>query len=74
VLVGDDDIIVREMITTRFKAFGFSVVGANDGAQVLDLAAHHHPNIIVLDRIMPGIEGVAVLRMLKANRPRTTFP
>src|SRR5262249_19028635 len=67
VLVGDDDIIVREMITNRFKAFGFAVIGANDGAQVLDLAARHRPNIIVLDRIMPGIEGVAVLRMLRAN-------
>jgi CheY-like chemotaxis protein/HPt (histidine-containing phosphotransfer) domain-containing protein len=67
VLVGDDDVIVREMITNRFKSYGFSVVGANDGAQVLDLAARYRPSIIVLDRIMPGIEGVAVLRMLKAN-------
>jgi CheY-like chemotaxis protein len=67
VLVADDDVIVREMITNRFKAYGFSVIGANDGAQVLDMAARHRPSIIVLDRIMPGIEGVAILRMLKAN-------
>jgi DNA-binding response OmpR family regulator len=67
VLVADDDIIVREMIANRFKAYGFSVIGASDGAQVLDMAARHRPSIIVLDRIMPGIEGVAILRMLKAN-------
>jgi len=67
VLVADDDVIVREMVTNRFKAYGFSVIGANDGAQVLDMAARHRPSIIVLDRIMPGIEGVAILRMLKAN-------
>lgn len=67
VLVADDDVIVREMVTNRFKAYGFSVIGANDGAQVLDMAARHRPSIIVLDRIMPGIEGLDILRMLKAN-------
>ena len=67
VLVADDDIIVREMMVNRFKAAGFSVIGAADGTQVLDLAQRHRPSIIVLDRIMPGIEGVTILRMLKAN-------
>src|SRR5262249_7392456 len=69
-LIGADDVILRELMTNRFKAHGFSVVGANDGAQVLDFAARHQPSIIVLDRIMPGIEGVTILRMLKAN-PQT---
>jgi CheY-like chemotaxis protein len=67
VLVADDDVIVREMVVNRFKAAGLSVIPAGDGAMVLDLAARHRPSIIVLDRIMPGIEGVAILRMLKAN-------
>ncbi|MBI1211166.1 MAG: response regulator [Alphaproteobacteria bacterium] len=67
VLVADDDVIVREMMVNRFKAAGFSVIGASDGAQVLDMAARQRPSIIVLDRIMPGIEGVTILRMLKAN-------
>lgn len=67
VLLGDDDVIVREMMANRFKTHGFSVVGANDGAQILDLAARHRPSIIVLDRIMPGLEGLVVLQMLKSN-------
>lgn len=74
VLVGDDDVIVREMIANRFKAAGFSVIGAGDGAQVLDMAARHHPSIIVLDRIMPGIEGLTILHMLKANPATHEIP
>jgi len=42
--------------------------------QVLDLAARHQPNIIVLDRIMPGLDGLAVLKMLKTNPATSDIP
>ena len=67
VLVADDDVIVREMVVNRFKASGFSVIAACDGPQVPQLALRHRPSIIVLDRVMPGIDGLVILHMLKAN-------
>jgi len=74
VLIGDDDAIVRNIIANRFRMHGFSIIGAGDGAQVVDLALRHHPSIIVLDRIMPGPEGVAVLQMLKTNPATHEIP
>jgi CheY-like chemotaxis protein len=74
VLIGDDDTIVRNIIANRFRMHGFSVLGACDGPQVVDLAARHRPSIIVLDRIMPGPDGVAVLQMLKANPATRDIP
>jgi DNA-binding response OmpR family regulator len=74
VLLGDDDVLVREIMAQRFKSHGFSVVGANDGTQVIELACRHQPSIIVLDRIMPGLEGVAVLQMLKSNPATHEIP
>jgi DNA-binding response OmpR family regulator len=73
-LLGDDDTIVRELMMHRFKWHGFGVIGAANGAQVLDLASRHQPNIIVLDRIMPGLEGLAVLKMLKTNPSTSDIP
>jgi CheY-like chemotaxis protein len=74
VLIADDDVIVREMMINRFKASGFSVVAASDGNQVLDMALRHRPSVIVLDRIMPGLEGLVILRMLKANPDTHEIP
>jgi len=74
VLIGDDDAIVRNIIANRFRMHGFSILGAGDGAQVVDLAMRHRPSIIVLDRIMPGPEGVAVLQMLKTNPVTREIP
>jgi CheY-like chemotaxis protein len=73
-LLGDDDTIVRELMMNRFKWRGFGVIGAANGSQVLDLAKRQQPNIIVLDRIMPDMEGLAVLKALKADPMTADIP
>jgi DNA-binding response OmpR family regulator len=73
-LLCDDDVIVRELMTNRFRASGFAVIGAKDGPEVLELAIKHRPSVIVLDRILPGLEGLAVLEMLKGNPSTNEIP
>ena len=70
VILGDDDRIVRELLRSRFEAGGFDVLQANDGEEVLACAQSNGADIIVLDRIMPRLDGLAALRMLKTD-PRT---
>ena len=73
-LLGDDDTIVRELMIHSFKSQGIGAIGAANGAQVLDLAVRQQPNIIVLDRIMPGLDGLEILQMLKSNPATADIP
>lgn len=66
-VICDDDPVAREFLKPRFEARGFQVVLAKDGEELLALAEQVRPSIIVLDRVMPGMDGLDTLRMLKAK-------
>ncbi len=63
-LVDDEDRIVNFM-ALKLKVSGYQVVCANDGEKGLELARSTNPDIILLDVIMPGIDGLEVLRRLR---------
>jgi len=69
VLVADDHTIVKEGIVSLLTAHDFDVVGAvGDGQQLLDAARELKPDVIVTDLTMPGMSGLDVLMVLKAER------
>ncbi|MBV9816764.1 MAG: response regulator transcription factor [Solirubrobacterales bacterium] len=71
VLIVDDQPVVREGLRT-FLALqpGIEVVGeAGDGAQALDRAAALHPDVILMDLVMPRMDGVAAMRRLRERAP-----
>lgn len=70
ILVIDDDLEACEIIERYLVKDGFIVVVANSGEQGLQLAQELHPAAITLDVMMPGMDGWAVLRVLKAD-PKT---
>ena len=70
----DDDPLIREFLKPRFEARGFEVVLAKDGDELLQLAGQVHPSIIVLDRVMPGLDGLDVLRLLKSKSATHNVP
>lgn len=63
-LVDDEDRIVNFM-ALKLKVSGYQVVCASDGEKGLELARSTNPDIILLDVIMPGIDGLEVLRRLR---------
>ncbi len=65
VLVIDDEPDLVELVRTTLEKRGFSVVGAPDGSSGLELARRCRPQIIVLDRMMPGVDGLEVCRSLR---------
>jgi len=65
ILLVDDDLTLREMYSERLKAEGFSVETAKDGEEALQKAADLHPNVILLDVMMPKINGLDVLKKLR---------
>src|SRR5512133_2772041 len=67
VLVVDDDALVRRMLTRTLAAEGFAVEHVADGGAALAAAQSSAPDLVVLDVSMPGLDGIAVCRRLRAN-------
>jgi two-component system, OmpR family, KDP operon response regulator KdpE len=65
VLVVDDEPQIRRALSINLRARGYDVDLAPDGERALDLAARKHPDVVVLDLGLPGIDGVDVIRGLR---------
>jgi DNA-binding response OmpR family regulator len=71
VLVVDDDHKLISLVRMYLEREGFHVVAAYDGAQALELFERHHPGFVILDVMLPRMDGVAVC---KALRKRSAVP
>ncbi|NYF11429.1 DNA-binding response OmpR family regulator [Leifsonia sp. AK011] len=65
VLVVEDDPTVREVACNYLKAAGFVVTSAPDGFAALDAVERERPDLIVLDRMLPGIDGAEVCQRIR---------
>lgn len=70
ILLVEDDAFLTDMYTTKFKAEGLIFLTADNGETGLELAIKELPSIILLDIMMPKMDGFAVLTELK-NNPKT---
>jgi len=74
VLIADDDALVRELLAHKLHASGLRVLMAENGQQALELARTHRPQLAVLDRMMPKIDGLTVLKNLREQRNTRDIP
>ena len=68
VLVVDDDKSVRESLVRALELEGYTVRSASDGAKALDAIEDEQPDVIVLDVMMPSVDGLTVCRVLRAEK------
>ena len=61
----DDDPVLRETLDYNLKREGYQALLAAEGAEALALAARHKPDLVLLDLMMPGMEGLEVCRALR---------
>lgn len=73
VLVVDDDDMIRRLVRAVLEADEFEVSEARDGATALTLANESHPSVVVLDVMMPGLDGVEVCRRLDHDRTKVVI-
>lgn len=69
ILVVEDERTIAQAIAARLEAEGFDVDQAHDGLAALERAAAWHPELVVLDVMLPGLDGHEVCRRLQATRP-----
>ena len=67
ILVCDDDEMLVDLLLYRLEARGFDVLVARDGGEALTMAERERPDAIVLDAMMPVMNGEQVLRSLRAG-------
>jgi DNA-binding response OmpR family regulator len=74
VLVAEDDASVRMTLEFVLKDEGFEVLLAEDGQQALRVAQDSLPDVILLDQIMPKMDGKEVLTALRSHGPTSEIP
>lgn len=70
ILVVDDDRAVRESLVRALGLEGYEVSAANDGAKALDVLRTDTPDVLVLDVMMPVVDGLTVCRVLRSEKNR----
>lgn len=69
VLIVDDEHDFRETLLKRLRKRQFSIQGAENGLRALELLENHPFDVVVLDVMMPGMDGIETLREIKKNKP-----
>ena len=67
ILFAEDEPALREVTVKRLKAEGFGVDGCRDGREALDYLDSTDYDVVILDIMMPGIDGLTVLRTLRSR-------
>jgi DNA-binding response OmpR family regulator len=75
VLLVDDEAAIRKILGIKLRVSGYDVVAAPDGEKALELIDSAKPDLVLLDVLMPGIDGFQVLERLRArsNLPVIVF-
>ncbi|MFZ9190131.1 MAG: response regulator transcription factor [Schleiferiaceae bacterium] len=67
ILLVDDDPDIREFVTFNLEKEGYAVVSAKDGAEGVEAAKKHRPDLILLDVMMPGMDGIEACEAIRSN-------
>src|SRR5215813_13961289 len=67
ILVVDDNATNRDILTTRLQAHGYETLQAADGQEALASVKQNRPDLILLDVMMPNLDGIETCRRLKAD-------
>jgi two-component system alkaline phosphatase synthesis response regulator PhoP len=65
ILIVDDEPFMLRLIEASLKKGGYAVTACRSGEQALEWAAEHPPLLIIMDLMMPGLDGLATLRQMK---------
>jgi|GEM_PF-273400 len=67
ILIVEDDAMLRDALVEKITREGFKTFEARTGEQCLSLAFSNHPDLIILDILMPGLDGRSALKRLRAD-------
>ncbi len=68
ILIVDDEKVLLELLVSKMKQNGFAAIGARDGDEGLQTALAERPDLILLDIVMPKMDGITVLKKLRQDK------
>ncbi len=74
ILIADDDVTIRDLLGHKFQSLGYGVFLASDGEQAYATAAKELPDVIILDRLLPGGDGLSIFRKLRSDTRTKSIP
>lgn len=74
IVLAEDDVVLQEMYRERLKVEGYNVIHASDGKDALAKILEHKPDLIMLDIMMPQMNGIDVLKKIKTDKSVKDIP
>lgn len=74
ILFVDDEDDIREVLQIRLESYGYRVASAASGEEALEKIESEHPDLVILDVMMPGMDGLAVLKRIRKNEGTANMP
>jgi len=68
ILIVEDNPIFQKMVRARLQNMGYAVITADDGLKGYNMALHEDPDLVILDLMLPKMDGHKVCRLLKFNQ------
>ncbi|MDH4140111.1 MAG: response regulator [Coriobacteriia bacterium] len=74
ILIADDNTFIRTLVKAALKPLGCEMIEAVDGEEAVRAAEEHDPDLILLDVVMPKMNGFEALEAIRAQRPASHLP
>ncbi|MDP2865527.1 MAG: response regulator [Elusimicrobiota bacterium] len=74
ILIADDDVDMRELLTTMLESEGYTVIQAENGLEAVELARKELPALVMLDIHMPVMDGLKACKEIKSDKVTRTVP
>ncbi len=74
VLIVDDDAVIQRLLRLNFEIRGYNVLMAADGLEALNMVRQERPDVVILDIMMPKMDGLEVTRALKGDPSTAAIP
>lgn len=74
ILVVEDELTLRDTLAYRLRSDGYQVITANDGFAAIEAARRAHPDLLILDLMLPGLDGLEVCKQVRANPETMSSP
>ncbi|MFH0830726.1 MAG: response regulator [Parcubacteria group bacterium] len=68
ILIVEDELPLVQALTTKLQRAGFNVLVAKNGEEGLSLAKSHHPDLLLVDLLMPRMDGMTMIRKLREDK------
>ena len=74
VLIAEDDANTREILRVMLEVYGYDVISAEDAMLAYGLLSTAHPDVIIVDLFMPDVDGIGLIRWIRANEEYRDTP